>query len=135
MADTSASPPRARFRVLPREATPDGGVLLRTRAIRGFGDGFVSVLLPLQLRGLGFSDPKIGALTTATLVGSAVLTLLVGFLAHRLRRRQLLLRASLLMIATGVGFAVLHDFWPLMVVAFVGTLNPSSGDVSVFLPT
>jgi MFS family permease len=39
------------------------------------------------------------------------------------------------MIATGLGFAFVHDFWPLMVVAFVGTLNPSSGDVSVFLPT
>src|SRR5439155_8141952 len=24
--------------------------------------------------------------------------------------------------------------WPLLVVAFIGTLNPSSGDVSVFLP-
>jgi MFS family permease len=39
------------------------------------------------------------------------------------------------MIATGLGFAFVHDFWPLLVVAFVGTLNPSSGDVSVFLPT
>jgi predicted MFS family arabinose efflux permease len=27
-----------------------------------------------------------------------------------------------------------RDFWPLLVVAFIGTLNPSSGDVSVFLP-
>src|SRR6202011_4672544 len=26
------------------------------------------------------------------------------------------------------------DFWPLLLIAFVGTLNPSSGDVSVFLP-
>lgn len=25
-------------------------------------------------------------------------------------------------------------FWPLLLVAFIGTLNPSSGDVSVFLP-
>ena len=25
-------------------------------------------------------------------------------------------------------------FWPLLLVAFLGTLNPSSGDVSVFLP-
>ena len=25
-------------------------------------------------------------------------------------------------------------FWPLLIVAFVGTMNPSSGDVSVFLP-
>ena len=38
------------------------------------------------------------------------------------------------MAATGVGFASLSSFWPLLVVAFVGTLNPSSGDVSAFLP-
>jgi predicted MFS family arabinose efflux permease len=38
------------------------------------------------------------------------------------------------MAATGAGFAGLSQFWPLIVVAFVGTLNPSSGDVSVFLP-
>ena len=38
------------------------------------------------------------------------------------------------MAATGVGFATVSGFWPLIVVAIVGTLNPSSGDVSVFLP-
>ena len=39
------------------------------------------------------------------------------------------------MIVTGLGFAVFTDFWPLMIVALVGTMNPSAGDVSVFLPT
>ena len=38
------------------------------------------------------------------------------------------------MAATGLCFAGLSSFWPLLLVAFVGTLNPSSGDVSVFLP-
>ena len=38
------------------------------------------------------------------------------------------------MTATGLGFAGLSTFWPLLLVAFVGTLNPSAGDVSVFLP-
>jgi len=38
------------------------------------------------------------------------------------------------MILTGLGFAGLADFWPLLLVAFVGTLNPSAGDVSAFLP-
>jgi hypothetical protein len=38
------------------------------------------------------------------------------------------------MAATGLGFAGLSSFWPLLLVAFVGTLNPSAGDVSVFLP-
>jgi predicted MFS family arabinose efflux permease len=40
----------------------------------------------------------------------------------------------LLMAATGLGFAFVTAFWPLLVIAMVGTLNPSSGDVSVFLP-
>lgn len=35
---------------------------------------------------------------------------------------------------TGLGFVLVHAFWRLLVVAFVSTLNPSSGDVSVFLP-
>jgi MFS family permease len=125
----------SRWPLLPSEATPDAGVLLRARAVRAFGDGFVSVLLPLHLTTLGFSGFQIGAVATATLLGSAALTLVVGLVAYRLGRQLLLLRASLLMIATGLGFAFVHDFWPLMVVAFVGTLNPSSGDVSVFLPT
>jgi MFS family permease len=38
------------------------------------------------------------------------------------------------MAATGLGFALVSDFWPLLIIAVVGTLNPSSGDVSVFLP-
>ena len=126
---------RPRWRLLPPETTVDAGVLLRARAVRAFGDGFVSVLLPLHLTTLGFGGIQIGAIATATLIGSAALTLLVGFVAYRTRRRVLLLRASVLMVATGLGFAFVHDFWPLLLVAVVGTLNPSSGDVSVFLPT
>jgi MFS family permease len=119
---------------LPPSATPDAAVLLSSRGVRAFADGFVSVLLPVYLLGLGFDGLQIGAVATATLVGSAALTLLVGFIAHRFRARPLLSSAALLMAATGAGFAIVHGFWPLLVVAFVGTLNPSSGDVSVFLP-
>jgi hypothetical protein len=42
--------------------------------------------------------------------------------------------AALLMAATGVAFAALGSFWPLLVAAFAGPLNPSAGDVSMFLP-
>jgi MFS family permease len=119
---------------LPSSATPDAAVLLASRGVRAFADGFVSVLLPVYLLGLGFDGLHIGAVATATLIGSAVLTLLVGFIAHRFRTRPLLASAALLMAGTGIGFALVHGFWPLLLVAFVGTLNPSSGDVSVFLP-
>ena len=122
------------WRWLPPETTPDAAVLLAARGVRAFGDGFVSVLLPVYLLSLGLGGLEIGGLSTATLLGSAALTLLVGLVAHRFKVRPLLVGAALLMAATGAGFALLHDFWPLLIVAFVGTLNPSSGDVSVFLP-
>jgi MFS family permease len=76
----------------------------------------------------------VGVLATATLLGSALLTLAVGFTGVRRHTRALLIAASLLMVLTGLGFAAFVDFWPLLVIAFFGTLNPSSGDVSVFLP-
>ena len=108
--------------------------LFWVRGLRAFGDGFVSLLLPLYLLELGLSPFEVGAITAGTLLGSGVLTLVVGLSAHRFRLRGLLLCATFLMTATGMGFAVLTNFWPLLLIAVVGTLNPSSGDVSVFLP-
>jgi MFS family permease len=121
--------------LLPASATPDAARLVSTRALRGFADGFVSVYLAEYLRLLGFSAVQMGAIVTATLLGSAALTLAVGLAAHRLSPRRVLLGATLLMLATGIGFALISDFWPLVLIGFAGTLNPSSGDVSVFLPT
>ena len=108
--------------------------LLIAKGLRAFGDGYVSLLLPLYLLELGFSPLHVGIIATTTLVGSGLLTLAVGLHAWRYHYRSLLLAASALMAGTGFGFAVLTDFWPLLLVALVGTLNPSSGDVSVFLP-
>jgi MFS family permease len=108
--------------------------LLCARGLRAFADGFVSLLLPVHLLALGFTPFEVGAIATGTLLGSGLLTLAVGFRANTLGPRVLLVAAAGLMCATGVGFAILTSFWPLLVVAIIGTLNPSSGDVSVFLP-
>jgi MFS family permease len=108
--------------------------LFAARALRDFGDGFVAVLLPAYLLARGFSALQVGVIATASLLGSALLTLAVGFLGARYDRRQLLLAAAGLMIATGVAFAMAHDYALLLVIAFAGTLNPSAGSVSVFVP-
>ncbi|HXW83875.1 MAG TPA: MFS transporter, partial [Candidatus Binataceae bacterium] len=118
----------------PRSATPDSRRLLLTRAMRGFADGAVSILLPSYLTLAGFSAAQIGAIVFGTLLGSAVLTLWVGLASHRIGRRPTLLGAATLMLATGAGFFFARSFWLLFVVAVVGTLNPSAGDVSLFLP-
>ena len=108
--------------------------LILARALRGFADGFVAVILPAYLLALGFGQLEVGWLSTTTLAGSALATLAVGAVGHRWPLPTLLRAAALLMAATGLAFAGLASFWPLLLVAFVGTLNPSSGDVSVFLP-
>ena len=109
-------------------------LLLAAKSLRAFADGFVAVLLPAYLLALGHGQLQVGLLSTVTLFGSALATLAVGRWGHRVALRGLLLGAALLMAATGLGFAALSSLWPLLAVAFVGTLNPSSGDVSVFLP-
>jgi MFS family permease len=126
---------RTAHRLLPASASADVPRIVTGRAVRGFADGFVSVLLARYLSAIGFSPLQIGAVVTGTLIGSAALTLAVGLTAHRVPVRSLLLAATGLMAATGVGFAAVTWFWPLLIVAVVGTLNPSAGDVSVFLPT
>ena len=122
------------LQLLPPTATADSRLLLAARGLRAASDGFVSIILPAYLLLLGFDALHVGVLATATLLGSALLTLAVGFTGVRRHTRALLIAASLLMVLTGLGFAAFVDFWPLLVIAFVGTLNPSSGDVSVFLP-
>jgi MFS family permease len=108
--------------------------LITGRALRGFVDGSVAVLLPAYLLALGHSAFEVGVLSTVTMAGSAAATLAVGAWGHHAAPRTLLLGAALLMAATGLGFANVSAFWPLLVIAFIGTLNPGSGDVSVFLP-
>ena len=83
---------------------------------------------------LGFTPVAVGAVVTGTLFGSGVVTLLVGYLSHRVSSRRLLVFAAFSMLGTGLGFAAFTGFWPLFLVAVLGTMNPSNGDVSLFLP-
>lgn len=113
---------------------PEVRLLLLGRALRAFCDGFVAILLPAYLLALGMGQWEVGLISTSTLLGSALMTLAVGHWGHRHAARRLLLAATGLMAATGLLLAGLTDFWPLLLVAFIGTLNPGAGDVSVFLP-
>ena len=109
-------------------------LLLGARGIRNFGDGFVAVLLPVYLMALGFSPLEVGALAGTALFGSALLTLAVGFLGVRYDHRLLLISSAGLMTATGVALSIVDSYALLLVVAFVGSVNPSGGSASSFVP-
>ena len=108
--------------------------ILIGRALRSFADGFIAVVLPAYLLALGMGQLEVGFISTSTLLGSAAATLAIGRFGHRFSIRRLLLAAAVLMAVTGFSFGGFSAFWPLLVVAFFGTLNPSSGDASIFMP-
>ena len=124
----------ARALLLPRGTRDDALPLLIARALRAVVDGCMAVLLPAYLLALGLSVFEVGVIATATLLGSALATVAVGVWGHRAASQRLLRAAAVLMTLTGLAFAGFTAFWPLLVIAFVGTLNPGAGDVSVFLP-
>jgi MFS family permease len=104
------------------------------RALRDFGDGFVAVLLPVYLAAIGLGAFEIGVVATLALLGSALMTLGIGVLGVRQDHRKLLMAASGLMIATGLAFANAGSYAVVLLVALVGTINPSAGSVSIFVP-
>src|SRR5262245_51148444 len=108
--------------------------LYAARAARGFGDGFAAIILPAYLLEIGFDPFQIGLVATAALLGSAATTLAVGFLAPRYHLRTLLLACAALMVLTGVAIPGLQHLVFIAIVAFVGTMNPSTGDIGVHVP-
>ena len=113
---------------------PERRRLLTTRGLRALVDGTVATVLPAYLLARGLSPTQVGAVVTATLLGSAAVTLTIGLRAGRVDRRQLLRLMSVLMVITGLLFGTATTFAALLVVAAIGTINPSGGDVSAFLP-
>jgi MFS family permease len=113
----------------------DARLLIAARALRGLGDGAVSVLLPVLMLERGLGERAVGSLTSLALLGSALLTLALGLVAHRLAPQRVLLASCGLLAATGLGLAFAPSYGWLLAIGFLGTFNPSGGDLSVFLPT
>ena len=100
--------------------TPDARRILLIRALRAFAYGFGSVLLGVSLEAAGFSGAQVGAILTATLVGSAVLTAVLGYVGDRIGRRAAHVGLSLLMAGAGTVFALTNSFWVLLLAALRG---------------
>ena len=109
-------------------------LLYAARGVRGFGDGFAIIILPAYLTAIGYDPVQIGLVATASLLGTALLTLAIGTIAARYDLRTLLLLGACLMAGTGLVFPNVEQFAFVALVAFVGTVNPSTGDLGVLVP-
>lgn len=109
-------------------------LLYAARAVRAFGDGFAVIILPAYLSAIGFDPVAIGLVATASLLGSALASLAIGYFAVRHDLRILLIVGAFLMLATGLALPNFEHFGFIVVVAFVGTVNPTGSDIGVFIP-
>ena len=109
-------------------------LLYAARGVRGFGDGFATIVLPAYLSALGYDPIGIGIVLTASLLGTALFTLAVGAIAPRFDLRTLMLAGAALMVLTGLAFPNFQHIVFIAFVAFAGTINPSTGDLGVLVP-
>src|SRR5919199_4356085 len=91
----------------------DGKLLLVARLLRTFAYGFLSVILAIYLKLIGFNDISIGYILTITLLNSVIFTLIASFYADRLGRRKLLIVYSALMSVSGLVLFVTSNYMAL----------------------
>jgi MFS family permease len=113
--------------------TSDARRILLIRALRAFAYGFGSVLLGVSLESAGFSGTQVGAILTATLVGSAALTAVLGYVGDRIGRRTAHVGLSLLMAGAGIVFAMTDSFWALLLAALSGTVATAALESGPFV--
>src|SRR5580704_18008107 len=80
-------------------------LILAARAARNFGDGFAVIILPAYLTAIGYAPAQIG-----------------------------LIAGALLMAATGLTMPNAQHIALILLIAFIGTMNPSTGDMGVLVP-
>jgi MFS family permease len=123
VSDEAANNPRTRV-----------ALLFLARGLRGFGDGFAIIILPAYLSALGYDPIAVGLVATTSLLGTALLTLAVGVVAPRFDLRTLLLWGAGVMAATGLAFPAAQHLVLIAIIAFIGTINPSGGDLGMLVP-
>lgn len=111
----------------------DGKLLLGARVVRTFSYGFLSVILAIYLKLVGFDDILVGIVLTATLVNSVFFNLLSSAYADKIGRKNILVIYAALMIASSVIFFVTSNYVALVIAALVGTINVTGSEVGAFL--
>ncbi|MFL6356028.1 MAG: MFS transporter [Nitrososphaeraceae archaeon] len=116
-----------------RWLSKDGKLLLVARILRTFAYGFLSVILAIYLKLIGFNDLYIGFILTATLVNSVIFTLIASFYADRIGRRKVLILYSALMSVSGIVFFATSNYMALIISAFIGAVNVTGTETGAFL--
>ena len=67
-----------------------------------------------------------------TLMGDLLLGTFLTLVADRVGRRKVLLAGSIMMIASGLIFALFENYWILLLAAIIGVISITGGDFGPF---
>jgi MFS family permease len=111
----------------------DGRLLLTARILRTFAYGFLSIIISIYLKLIGFDVFLIGLILTSTLINSVIFTLVASFYADRTGRRKMLVIYAIMMAISGVIFFVTSNYIALIVAGLIGTINVTGTETGAFL--
>jgi MFS family permease len=116
-----------------RWISKDGELLLIARILRTFAYGFLSIILSIYLKLIGFDGFLIGLILTCTLINSVIFTLVASFYADRIGRRKMLIIYAILMAISGIVFFVTSNYIALIAACLIGTINVTGAETGAFL--
>lgn len=90
-------------------------------------------MMVLYLQEIGFSQTSIGEMFTYTLLGDALISIILTSRADRVGRRVSLLIGSALAIVTTIIFASQTNFSILLISAIFGVISPSGNEIGPFM--
>jgi len=106
---------------------------LTARILRTFAYGFLSIVISIYLKLVGFDAFLIGLILTSTLINSVIFTLAASFYADRIGRRKMLVIYAIMMAISGVIFFVTYNYVALIVAGLIGTINVTVTETGAFL--
>ncbi|HME18500.1 MAG TPA: MFS transporter [Nitrososphaerales archaeon] len=102
------------------------------KGVRVFYSGLLSLLIPLYLNALGYSDYFFGLVLVAILAGNVISNLALAYLEPRIGRRRLLLSFSLLMVPSGLLLAFTSNSALILLACVIGNISTTGTEAGPF---
>lgn len=94
--------------------------------------GMSSIFLVQFFNVHGYPDDRTGFFMSCTLIGDVIISYFLTMNADRIGRRLVLCVGALLMVASGIVFALSNNFYILLAAAVFGVISPSGADIGPF---
>ncbi|VVT56512.1 uncharacterized protein SAPINGB_P005121 [Magnusiomyces paraingens] len=107
-------------------------LLIFIKIARMLAFGMSSIFLVQFFNVHGYPDDRTGFFMSCTLIGDVIISYFLTMNADRIGRRLVLCVGALLMVASGIVFALSNNFYILLAAAVFGVISPSGADIGPF---